>query len=52
MQSHVIYIIGNLAKCRDFIPKVINARAPAVTTRLCFTSFIQSFDFGLGLIIL
>ena len=49
MQSHVIYIIGNLAKCRDFIPKVINARAPAVTTRLCFTSFIQSFDFGLGL---
>ena len=49
MQSHVIYIIGNLAKCRDFIPKVINARAPAVTTRLCITIFVQRFDFGLGL---
>ena len=49
MQSHVIYIIGNLAKCRDFIPKVINSIAPAVTTRLCITIFVQRFDFGLGL---
>ena len=32
-----IYIIGNLAKCRDFIPKVIDARAPAVTAMLCIT---------------
>ena len=49
MQSHVIYIIGNLAKCRDFIPKVINARTPAVTARLRITIFIQKVDFGLGL---